>query len=273
MTLYEELYHNTPNLSKFYRFEGLNSYPYFCFQNEQYLTNIIKYIYFSKNEKHHMYYVTKKLRQLISKEILKDMDLQFNKKVLLDSRTFAEIERYIENYSFEDKMISIEFSLLPIIDSLLDKNTISNRRKHANDRRVEKVDSNIHSGGYGFCEEWLKVFNLLTLFYSYRRITNDNILEFLHIYRRNLIETKNFINPVSFLFEEKTRVVKINNKIYCDFNKYELMDALERIVEYQLFFPESILGENPYEQIKKVINEYTLKREHILKLSDSIFKR
>lgn len=273
MTIYEEVYYNTPDLSKFYRFEGFNSYPYFQFQEDTYLTNILNYIYFSGSEKHHMYYVTKRLKQLISELTSKNVGCQFNKAALLDPLSFNEIEKYIENYSFGDKLLSIEFSVSNLINEMLYKNTINNRRKILNDRRIEKVDSHIKGGGYGFCDEWLSVFNLLTFFYSYQRITYDNILDFLHVYRRNLIESKEILNPTAFLLNPKNRVIKLNNKICCDFSKYELMDLLQKIVEQQNYFPNSIFSEDSNKQIKRIVQEYNLERERILELSDSVYQK
>lgn len=273
MTLYEEVYYNTPNLTKFYRYEGFGSRSYFQFQEENYLTTAIKYIYFSKNERHHTYYVERRLKQLISEEVLKETGIKFNKENIIDNGSFNEIERYIENHSFDNKSLSIEFCSSPIMSKLLSKNTISNRNKLAEDRRIERVDSNLNGGGYGFCEDWLYVFEILTHFYTYRRITTEDMLNFLYMYRRNIMERKHIFNTTSFLLDPKTRVIKINNKIYSDFTKYELMNALQRIVEEQLYFKESIFKTNPNDTIKKIIQEYIKERETILQLSESIYNK
>lgn len=273
MTLYEEMYYNMANLSKFYRFEGFSTYSYFSFQESEYLSNVLNYVYFSRTEKHHDYFVTRRLRQFIFQEILEDSKNCHLKKRLLDSGSFNEILKCIENYSFDDKLLSIEFSLSPIMKQLLFKNTISNRFKTTNDRRVEKVDYNTYGGGYGFCEEWLKVFNLLTYFYSYRRVTKDNILDFLYAMRRNVIEGRTIINPVSFLLEPRNKVIKVNNKIYSDFSKYELMDALQNIVDGGLYFENSLFAVDSNEKIRRIIRNYNFERECLLDLADSIYQR
>lgn len=273
MTLYEEVYYNTPNLIKFYRYEGYASHPYFQFQEGKYLTTILNYIYFSKNEKHHMYYVEKRLKQLISEEVLKETEIEFNKENVMDSEAFSEIERCVENHSFENKSLSIEFSTSPIMTKLLSKNTINNRAKISEDRRIERVDRTLHGGGYGFCEDWLRIFEILTYFYSYHRITTEDMLNFLYMYRRNLLERKYIFNPTSFLLDPKSRVIKINDKIYSDFTKYELMDALQRVAEGRLYFPESIFKDNPDDKIKQLIQEYTIERENLLQLSESVYNK
>lgn len=273
MTLYEEIYYNMPELSKFYRFEGYNSYPRFDIDNNLNLENMMNYLYFSTTQKHHLYYTAKRLRQLISTEILKDTDLKFNKRMLLDTGSFNEISKRIENFTNDYKMLSIEFGVLPIMNELMTKNFISNREKRESDRRIERVDYNTYKGGYGLCEEWLRVFRILTIFQSYRRITNDNLLDFLYMQRRNLLESKSTINSVSFLLDPRNLVIKPNNDIYSDFSKYKLMDALQRIVVDGLYFPGSILATNKDEQIKRIIQKYNIAREQFLSLSNSIYQR
>lgn len=272
MTLYEEIYHNMPKMPKFYRFEGFRSFPYHSEYGQ--LINMFNYIYFSATEEHHMYYVERRIRQLIREEILKDTDIKINTKTLLDPGAFNQIIRCIEDYPHEDKLFSIESSVSPIMIELLYKNSVRNQRKTVeDDRRIERVDSRKYGGGYGFCQEWLTVFNLLTVFNSHRRITTENIIDCLDGYRRNLIAVKRIIKPTSFLLDPKNLVINLNPKIYDDFSKYELMDALQKISEYQLYFPDSILATDTNEQIRRIIHEYVCQREHILELSDSIYNK
>lgn len=51
MTIFEEMYKKSPELSKFYRFEGLNSYSHFPVGNENmYFPQDSGYILFTKYE-------------------------------------------------------------------------------------------------------------------------------------------------------------------------------------------------------------------------------
>lgn len=274
MTIYEEVYLNLKDeLSKFYRLEGIYSYPYYNFSKDGALNDFMKYVYFSASEKHHMYYTEKRIKQVISKDILNEPNMQFNKETILNKDKFNFIINAIENYSFDDKMMSIEFSNSPLMKQLLKRNAIRNAKKSAEDRRVEIADSTKYGGGYGLCEEWLKVFNLLTYFYSYQRITKGNLLDFLYNYRQNLITAKRTLYSVSFLLDQKNRVIDIGTSIFNDFSKYELMNALQSICENDLYFSHSVLATNQSEAIKKIIQEYNLERERILELLDSIYKR
>lgn len=272
MTLFEEMYKESTELSKFYRFEGLNSYSHFPVGNENmHIPQDSGYIYFSQSMKHHQYYVRKRLKQLIDN--LMGHGNSINKKALLDSGNFNEIVRKIENLQITEKIQSIEFSLSPIIKEILENNSHLNIKKEKYDKRIESCDLRQYNGGYGFCDEWLTVYNLLTYFYGCQRITKENILEFIELYRFCLIKQERTLAATNFLLDESCRTIKINEKVYNDFSKYELMNALEIIVEKELYFPESMFSKNPDQSIKKIIQAYNLERERLLELSESIYRR
>lgn len=269
MTIYEEVYKNIPDLAKFYRFEGYISYP--SILGNIYLPDNSSYIYFSGNIKHHEYYVEKRLKQLI-REILKDTDYSLTKKAIQDISMFNGIVKKVENYQVTEDLLSIELGILPIINQMIEKNFIINQRKKAQDQRIERVDTRRKGGGYGFCGEWQRVLQLLTFFYSYQRITTENIIDFLHKIRRNYGTIKK-INLVDFLTDSQNRVVKLNQDICSDFVKYELMDTLQRIVEMQYYFPNSIFAKDSNEQIKRIIEQYILAREQILGKVETTYKK
>lgn len=273
MTLYEEVFANFPETTKFYRFEGYNSSINYSFNQDEYLQNSMRYLHFSATLKHHMYFVGKKLKQLISKEILHELGYnQLNKTTLLDSEIFNTILNRLGNLSTKE-LSSIEYSTLPVMNTIISNNTIRSKDKYANDRRIERVDAAICGGGYGLGDEYLKVFDLLTFFYSYQKISPEIISNYLYTYRRKEIENNASIKPTAFLMSSQNRVIKLNPTLYNDFTKYELMESLERIIETENFFPESIFAHNPSSQVKTIVSEYNLKRERVLKLADTIYKR
>lgn len=99
------------------------------------------------------------------------------------------------------------------------------------------------------------------------------MLDFLYALRRNLLNPDLEINLISFLLDPRNQNIRINNKLYSDFTKYDLMNALQNIVEKGLFFPESYFAENPNESVKKIIQAYTRERECILELTENIYER
>lgn len=274
MTIYEELYKNCPNLSKFYRFEVVNmSFPYFNATDGNICNKSSKpYIYFSSSIAHHKYYVSKRLQQLIQNKLVSFSEIKLNYKSLICFDTFREIVRIIENYQIDDEMISYECSTSKIMLDLLYKNTINNRYKKAGDRRIERCDTTKHKGGYGFCEEWLEILNLLTYFYCYQRITRDNLLDYLYAMREKVLNQSSGISLCKFL-EEENRIIKINKSLFNSYGKYDLMDALERIIQKGLYFKGSNLDIDGNGQIKRTINQYCEEKEKILKLTNDIFAK
>lgn len=273
MTLYEELYYCMDEYQKFYRFEGDKSFHFFSLEPTNHLMKTPKYVYFSASNKHHAYYVSKRLRQLIEQDILEETDLNLSKSTFMDKRAFNEVIQLVENYQLDDKMLSIECSTSPMISELLAMNFVSNTRKKSNDRRIERVDQQLFSGGYGFCGDWLEVFDLLTFFNSYRRITTSNMIEFLQISRRIVLGDKTGISPVGFLEDSRNLVVGVNPKVYSDFSKYELMNSLERIVDDGLYTKRTQLYRNPDEEIKKIVQEYNIERECFLETEEKIYQK
>ncbi len=269
MTIYEETLMNLEDeLVKLYRFEGYNSYSYHSPTSFPITSN---YIYFSKNQNHHFYYVDKKLKKMISKEISNGY---LNKKNILNPEKFNFLINGIENYLFNQKLVSIEFSCSNLINMLLRKNTIKfSDKEKFRDRRIERVDYRKYGGGYGFCDEWLKILQSLTYFKSYQRITKENIIDFLYRYRQNIIETKKVVNPVEFLLKPEYKVVQINQDLFSDFSKYELINSLQAIVEKKLYLPSSIFCNNSQEIIKKIMQQYSAERENILALIDKNYKK
>lgn len=273
MTLYEEVYSQIPELDRFYRFEGYRSFPYFTFERSSHLTRSDNYIYFSSGMKHHNYYVTRRMKQLISNEVLAGTGLKLSRESLIDKGSYNEILSKVRNYSSTAKLLSIECSVSPMMNELLVNNTVSNHKKGTNDRCVERADRKIYGGGYGFCDAWLEVFDLLTYFQSYRRITTANMIEFLQLHRRNVLNGKVCVNPVSFLSDNGSLVVGMNPRLYSDFSKYDLMDSLQTIVDDKLFFSDSLFADDPDEEIKRIVQGFNIEREGILEKTRKVYQK
>lgn len=274
MTIFEELYYELSDFPKFYRYEGTNSIKHYDLNTEvSFLTNLEHYIYFSASQKHHYYYVEKRIKQLIEKNILCQTKLALQNRIIINSENFREIVTRIENYSVEVKPISIEFTTSPILKKLLAKNFIITNRKKENIPYIERVDINRLGGGYGLSKDWLEVFTILTYIYVSQRITKTDLIDYVYNLRQRVINPNLSINVTGFLLDPKKQSIKVNNQLYSDFTKYDLMNALQNIVEKELFFSNSYMGQHKEDCIKKIIQEYTLERESILGLADAIYER
>lgn len=223
--------------------------------------------------KHHNYFVSKRLKQIINNQILHQLGYkQLNKVTLLNPEVYNTILANLDNLSTTD-LTSIEFKVLPLVNLIINNNSIKTKDKDTSDRRIERVDSTVCGGGYGFVDEYLKLFDLLTFFYSYQKITSDNIAQYLYNYRRRIIENNTKIISTSFLSDESKRIIRINPTLFNDFTKYELMETLEKIIDAEKYFSASIFAQNPSQQVKSIIQDYNMKRERVLKLADTIYKK
>lgn len=149
MALYEEVYYQLINYPKFYRYEGVKTHRNYNFEDEEVLANIESYIYFSKTLKHHEYYVQRRIRQQIERDILYQTKYSLQKGCVINNEKFQAIVTIIENYPLEAKPSSIEFTTSPFIKKLFAKNYyIENAKKKDNIPFIERVDKT-KSGGRG----------------------------------------------------------------------------------------------------------------------------
>ena len=264
MTLYEELYYQLSDLPKFYRYEGPGTFRNYNFEGQEILEVLDNYIYFSKTIKHHDYYVQKRIRQLIEKDILYQ---------LINNEKFQEIVSKTETFPREVKMCSIEFTTSPIVKKLFAKNWVFNTNKKERLPYIERVDITKSGGGYGLSKDWLCVFNVLTYIYAHYCINKNDILDFLYAFRRNFLTPDFLINPTAFLNGSQNRSIKINKKLHSNLSKYDLMNALQNIIEKELYFPNSFIANDPDAKIKEIIQNYVHERECILELMDTMYER
>ena len=273
MTLYEEVASTFNDYPKFYRFEGWNIFTNYDFFNKKdFLLSQNKYIYFSRTYQHHLYYVSKRINQLIGAEILKEKKL-VNKNIFIDTEKFQYILGKVEKTPKLPLLTSIEFKTSPLITTLFEKNVVMNVLKKEHGTYIERVDVKKYDGGYGMKGEWLEVFNLLTYFYRYIMLDKTSLIDYLHLLREYLLNPWYVKNAPEVLFAKSKSITEINPKVKNNFSKYELMESLLRIMEQKLYFPNSYLAKNPKKVVKKVVQTYTTEKEQILETIDSVYKR
>lgn len=273
MTIFEELYCLMPELIDLYRYEGYNTYKNFELAQNKMLDSYEHYIYFSVSQKHHLYYLKRKLIKLLNEKILEQHNLKVSKKNLLNLETFQIICNTIEQYNLNDENFSIEIRTLPVFKLIAENNTIKNLKKVMFGSLIEKADSTKYGGGYGLKGEYLEIFDILTLFYNYSKITQEDILKFLYYYRQRLSTISSDIDPLYFLINPNRRTIKLNVSLNSNFTKYRLLNALETIVSNNLYLPNSNFAKNPNEFIRQVVQEYNMVRENVIELSFNIYTR
>lgn len=249
----------------FYRFQGGNSYPYFNIIGDNCkVNNGSNYAYLSKSINHHKYFIAKRLTQLVGDIVLERTDIPYTKARLYNHDEYKKIQKCIAEFENLDNLESLRFIVSDTFYELLESNFQYNDGKEKGSRIIERVDRKIYGGGYGISDEWLKLFNLLTIIYGRQGITKNDILTMLKNIRmgnKNRVESISFLKPNDVPFF-------INRDIYSDFIKYEIIGALEDILEKDLYNKDSEFGKNPKVKIKEITGRYMALRDKILKELD-----
>jgi len=252
-----------------YRFQGGKSFECFDIKKNKFVADQFgKYVYFSANPYHHLYFSIRRIRQLVNNIILNDTSFSLCSKQLYNLESFKNICKLIEN---SEKLESI-YSLKLICDknfaNLMKENSFRSDLKPT-PNCIERVDRRVYNGGYGIKNEWLELLELMTFFTTYFKINMDKILELINNMRKS--GRINSINNIASLLDEKYNV-KINSLIFNDFVKYEIVNLLEQIVEKGLCNENSELYKEPTKTIKSTVNDYLNTREKTLKLVDKNFR-
>lgn len=256
--------------SMLYRFQGGNSYPSFNIQGDTCKVGQINhYTYFSKSMEHHKYFVSKRLKQLINKMAFDEKGLVISNRNLADNDFYKKV---IKDIASSDKVSDLQ-SLRFLVDSnfieLIEQNYEYNSDKTKGSKIIERVDRRISGGGYGIGNEWLSLFNSLTILYYKKDITRDNLITMLKAIRSGY---KSKIESVEFLMEPTNQII-VNNAIYSDFTKFKIMESLEEILDKGLYKEDSQLGKKPTVMIKKITNDYCKLRDESLREIQKLQKR
>lgn len=270
MTIYETIL-NELNLEKFYRFQGYLSHNYYNINGSliKEINSESSYVYFSKNIKHHQYYLTRRIIQLIYREILENSKLQITPRLIEKLDNYQYILTCIRDYQELIPIYSVEIDFCPIFLKLIENNAIRNIRQKSK-RKIELVDYKKNGGGYGFCDEWLNLLNNLTCFYRFKKITLEELILFVKQYRLGILY-ENYQNEIIFpeSFWNKNIHIQVNPSIFNDFTKYNIIETIERLFDLSLIEPNSSLGKEPKKMIKKTVKEF----EQIRKLTKNKFEK
>lgn len=243
-----------------YRFQGGNSYPSFNIAGDGVKIDSSKYTYFSKSYDHHRYFVAKRLKQLVGKIVFEEKGLTITSVRLANHDFYRKVQREIIESPKVDGLESIQFIVDKNFLALIEENFEYNDNKTKGSRIIERVDRKVHGGGYGIGEEWLRLFNSLTILYSKKVITRNDLLFMLNAIKCG---RKSKLDSVSFLGEEPRNII-VNEEIYSSFTKYTIMQELEEILDKGLYKPDSELGKNPKVIVKKITDDYSRLRDKTL---------
>ena len=238
-------------LKNLYRFQGLASFKSIDLSERE--INLVKdnnYVYISKSYDHHAYFTYKRMRKLLQELSRTELDVNFSNALLRDTRYYHKMQEIVANSDKVINMESLSFKVVPSFIELLDKNSCYSEKKEKNNS-LERVDRKVFGGGYGLSKEWLELLNYLTLVYSVKDISRNNLLVLLRRIREGMYSI-----PEIPVFLNEGRSEYINNVTLSPFNKYEIRRAMENIYDAGAYNEDSEFGKHPTLTIKKVCNEY-----------------
>lgn len=271
MNSYKVIIDELQNIQTFdtlYRFQGGKSFEYFDIKKNRFIIDQHgKYVYFSGNQYHHLYFSIRRIRQLINNVILNGTEYSLCAKQLYNLEKYFDICRLLENSEKLENIYSFKLLTDKSFSKLMKDNSFRSELK-PNSSSIERVDRRVFNGGYGIKNEWLELLEYMTFFNLNYKFNIDKILEIVNNMRKT--GKINSITNISFLLNEYYNI-RINTAIFNDFVKYEIANLLEQIIDKKICSMDSELYKNPTATIKSVINNYLNTKEKTLNLIDKNF--
>ncbi len=257
---WEQLKINEPT-KEFYRFEGART----CSKLDLASEHKAGYIYISKSLDHHMYFTMKRLKQMINRSLLESEGTPFISRSLQDDVVYPRIKNLIINGDNIDSLYSHRLICPESFSLLLKDNCVCNRNLKNGKRMIERADRRVYGGGYGIADEWKDLLFYLTYFTATTRISRRDILDI--IIRMKITGKMTNKNHLNDLVNDTSRYqFKMNPHILSDFNKYDIINALEVILEKGLVRDGSNLSDNPRKVMRELVEEYERGREASIKV-------
>lgn len=250
-----------------YRFQGAKT----CSRLEIGKPNAKKYIYVSASLDHHMYFTMKRLKQLIDQLLQETNGTRLNGKALQETESYNLVKKLVLYQEGLDGLTSYRLITPKSFDRLVRGHCVRSDQKVAGKHYVEKVDRRVCGGGFGFGEEWKDLLNYVTLFSATAKISRKDILEIISNMRKS--GKMNQKDNLRFLLGDPNRYrYEMNPNIISDFNKYDIINVLEIILEKGLIPAGSPLEESPKQVIKEVVEDYEVGRQKTLELLRKKYK-
>lgn len=264
MALYREISHellDSELAREIYRFQGAKTQSRLNVRDN----TDGKYIYFSNSLEHHMHFTLKRIKQLLNTELLKEEGISFNAANLKDTDTSRRIKHLIISLDNLDDLCSHRLVCSKSFDGLIKDNFVFNNRKKGQTRYIERVDRRVSGGGYGICDEWKELLCYLTFFNASTRISRKDLIKLITVMRTTGRISRR--ENMRFLLGDSSKYnYDINPNILSDFNKYNIINMLETILEKGVALPTSELSTDPKGTIKSVVEDYERGREKTLEM-------
>ena len=246
---------------EFYRFEGAKT----CSKLKLGRPNHCGYIYVSNSQDHHMYFTMKRLKQMLGRAYLQETGEELTNQSVRLEKNQPVIKHLVLYSGALEPLFSYQLVCSGAMEQLMKENCIRNDQPKNGKRYVERVDRRVYGGGYGLGDEWKDLFNYLTYFQAGTRITRNDLWDIIREMRKTgKLTHKDHIKGI--INDKERYAFAINAHLLDDYNKYNIINALDRILEKGLVLPDSSLATDPRRVTREVVEEYERGREKTLEL-------
>ena len=132
MGMNKELLANISNqyIESWYRFQGGNSFEHLDIRSQKPFNASGGYVYFSKSNAHHKYFIAKRFKQIVNKLLQEHSELVLTRKNLLDNATYDRISNIVSSNALEiGDMHSIKIIYCKPFEDLVNQNYVLNMDK------------------------------------------------------------------------------------------------------------------------------------------------
>lgn len=236
-----------------------------------------QFIYFSKTDTHHVYYIFNKVIKIIVDELHKNNNLQAYKMLHLPEQVMPyymysqihvnilkSVKDFFKNYLPENCVELVTLNYLNSFSDFFLKASINNKKKHL--QSVPEVsDTNAFGGAYGINDAWLTLLKSCITSTSQTKLNLDNFFDFLldNSYRgaicRTTLKQVLIKNPEFFRLLNILTYTELQNPEFYDKNNINRMKkSIAEIAKQKLYNPNSNLIKQDFNTIKKQLKEEIL---------------
>jgi len=234
-----------------------------------------QYIYFSRSQKHHIYYIFNKVLKIIVDElknakaqpIFKYLDIpedltNYNLYKCSDHKILRRVQNFFKNYLPQTDVELVTLKYLNSFGKVLDKCIENNKSKQYESFAPEYSDRTTYGGAYGINDAWLNL--LKSCIYS-TELTNLSIDKFFDFMIENSYQTvaararlKTVLNTNSQFFKILNYVTyrELKNPAFFDKNNVNnMIFAIESIMDKKLYAADGSVLSSDFKEAKKEIKK------------------
>lgn len=214
-----------------------------------------KFVYFSKTEKHHVYYIYTKVLKIIMAEINRSKDLPCVKTLGINNnfrasdflgglnyRVIKEVQKFFQEYIPPKYVELVSIKYLNVFSGLFEDCAINNLKKQAQSNVPEVSDKRIFNGAYGINDAWLELLKCCTIESEQSALSLEQFFEFILANSYKYKTTKKSIKPILNNYPQFFEILNLmtsrileNPKFNDKNNINDIKYYIQAIEEYKLY--------------------------------------